>query len=154
MEVLDTKDVIGVQSEPDRIQTHYAGYRLPSLLARVKALVVDMLIVLAIFTLTTLVINVLGEVPDMARGLILVFMFYLYDPLLTSLTGATLGHRFMNLTVRKYAHPERRISFGQAFVRFLTKGLLGWLSFLTVTGNSCKRAIHDLVSGTIVLVDK
>lgn len=154
MEILDTKDVVGVQSETDKFQTHYAGYRLPSLLARVKALVVDSLILLAIFTITTLVIKALGEVPNMARGLILVFMFYLYDPLLTSFTGATLGHRFMKLTVRKYAHPERRISLGQAFARFLTKGLLGWLSFLTVTGNSRKRAIHDLASGSIVLVDK
>jgi uncharacterized RDD family membrane protein YckC len=81
-------------------------------------------------------------------------MFYLYDPLLTAMSGGTLGHRLMKLTVRKFKKPASRISFGQAYVRFLTKGLFGWLSFITVTANKSKRAIHDLASGSSVLVDK
>jgi len=156
MEVLDTKDVIGVSPAANAGQrlTHYAGYRLPTLLARIKALVIDSVVILAIFTATTLLIDAFGGVPGSVRGFILVFMVYLYDPLLTSFFGGTLGHRAIDLTVRSYKVPAKNISLGRAFVRFLTKGLLGWLSFLTVTANPRKRAIHDLVSGSIVLMRK
>jgi hypothetical protein len=41
-----------------------------------------------------------------------------------------------------------------ALIRFLVKGLLGWLSFLTVTGSTRKRAIHDLLGGSIVMAAK
>lgn len=132
----------------------YAGCRLPNLLTRVKAVFVDLLIMLLIFTGTTLFIDAFGEIPDFVRGSILIFMVYLYDPLLTAFTGSTLGHKAMNLKVRRFEDPERRISLGHAFLRFFTKGLLGWLSFLTVTSNRRKRAIHDMASGSIVLVEK
>lgn len=81
-------------------------------------------------------------------------MFYLYDPIFTAFTGSTLGHKIMKLKVRRYREPERKISLGQALLRFIIKGLLGWISFFTVTGNERKRAIHDLASGSILLPDK
>lgn len=140
--------------EEDKSDTLYNGVIFPSLLSRVKALFVDIVIMLAIFTVTTLIIDTVGAVPSFVRGSIAIFMFYLYDPILTSFTGSTLGHKAMNLKVRKYNDPEKRISLGQAFVRFLTKGFLGWLSFLTVTGNKRKRAIHDMTSGSIILYTK
>lgn len=131
--------------------TFYEGATFPSLLVRMKALFIDVIVMLIIFTATTLFIDTFGDIPDFVKGSIAIFMFYLYDPMLTSLTGSTLGHKAMKLKVRKYKDPEKRISFGQALIRFLTKGSLGWLSFLTVTGNERKRAIHDIVSGSIIL---
>jgi uncharacterized RDD family membrane protein YckC len=60
----------------------------------------------------------------------------------------------MNLTVRKFDDQSSNISIGKAFLRFIIKILLGWISFITVTSNKNKRAIHDLVSGSIVIYRK
>ena len=125
----------------------------PSLIVRIKALVIDFLIILIVFTATTLFIDAFGDIPSFVKGFILIFMIWLYDPVLTSFTGSTLGHKMMKLKVRKFMQPESKISIGQAILRFLTKWSLGWISFLTVTSNDHKRAIHDLVSGSIVLKD-
>lgn len=133
---------------------NYDGTTFPSLVTRIKALFIDVIVMLMVFTATTLFIDNFGDIPGFVKGFILIFMFYLYDPILTSVTGSTLGHRMMNLKVRRYAEPEKKISIGQAFLRFFIKGLLGWISFLTVTGNKHKRAIHDLASGSILLTNK
>ena len=133
------------------LETKYDGTTFPSLVTRIKALVIDVIVMLIIFTCTTLFIDAFGDIPEFVKGLIAVFMFYLYDPILTSFTGSTLGHKVMKLKVRKYADPEKRISLGQAFLRFIIKGFLGWISFLTVTGSKHKRAIHDMASGSIIM---
>jgi uncharacterized RDD family membrane protein YckC len=153
MDILDSTDSMNdsiIESHND-LETAYDSTMFPSLVSRIKALFVDVVIILIIFTATTLFIDSFGEIPSFVRGFILIFMLYLYDPLLTSLTGSTLGHKLMNLKVRRYDEPDRKISLGQAFGRFFIKGLLGWISFLTVTGNPRKRAIHDIASGSIML---
>jgi len=136
------------------LEAKYDETAFPSLVVRIKALFVDLVIILVIFTATTLFIDSFGDIPNAAKGFILIFMLCLYDPLLTSLTGNTLGQKIMNLKIGKYREPEKNISLGQAFLRYLSKALLGWVSFLTVTSNKRKRAIHDLASGSIVLWTK
>ncbi|GCC51819.1 RDD family protein [Chryseotalea sanaruensis] len=125
--------------------------QFPSLLSRVKALILDSLVILFVFSIVSVLINLLGDIPSFLKGFILIFMFYLYDPLLTSFFGATLGHRIMSLTVRKYNNHDLKISLGKALLRFFLKLFLGWISFLTVTSSKQKRAIHDIVSGSIVI---
>lgn len=137
----------------EALETKYDDVTFPSLLVRIKALFIDLVIVLVIFTTTAILIDTFGEVHSFVKGFILIFMLYLYDPVLTSLSGSTLGHKAMNLKVRRYGQPERKISLGQAFLRFFVKASLGWISFLTVTGNNRKRAIHDLASGSIMLTN-
>src|SRR5687768_14933119 len=136
------------------VNNDYQGIVLPNLVVRIKALFIDIGIMLIVFTSTTLFIDSFGDIPSFIKGFILIFMIYLYDPLLTSLAGATLGHKLMKLKVRKYNQPERKISIWQAFFRFFMKVVLGWISFLTVTGTKHKRAIHDLLSGSIILYNK
>lgn len=151
MNTLDSDLVAGQQ---DPLDTKYADAHFPTLVTRIKALVIDGLIMLLVFSGTSVLINLLGHIPSFIKGFVLIFMFYLYDPVLTAFTGSTLGHKVMNLEVRQHNEPEKKISLGQAFVRFALKGLLGWISFLTVTGNKRKRAIHDFASGSIILVRK
>jgi uncharacterized RDD family membrane protein YckC len=136
------------------LEDKYDDTTFPTLVARIKALFIDILIMLAIFTAASLLIDSIGDVPGFARGFVLIFMLYLYDPLMTSLTGGTLGHKLMKLKVKRYNDPERNISMPRAFLRFIIKTALGWISFLTVTANKRKRAIHDSVSGSIMLIDK
>lgn len=153
LNIQDSTDNLPLNKE-EELQISYKINTLPSLVDRIKALFIDAIIMLIIFTATTLFIDSFGDMPGALKGFILIFMLYLYDPVLTALTGSTLGHKMMKLKVRKYNEPDRNISLPQAFLRFLIKGSLGWVSFLTVTGNKNKRAIHDLASGSIILIDK
>jgi uncharacterized RDD family membrane protein YckC len=152
METLGSEALVpGMNAEMLSLEARYDEIIFPSLVTRIKAVFIDVLIMLLIFTGSALLIDVIGDVPDFVKGFILIFMVYMYDPVLTSFTGSTLGHKIMKLKVRKYHDPDAKISLGYAFLRFLTKGTLGWISFLTVTANKRKRAIHDMVSGSILL---
>lgn len=147
----DTRDNEIILDSIEDGTSSYDTTTLPSLVARIKAVFIDLLIMLAIFTITTLFIDVFGDIHSAIKGFILIFMIYLYDPVFTAFTGGTLGHKVMKLKVRKYNETDKYISFPRAFLRFLIKATLGWLSFLTVTGNKDKRAIHDMASGSIML---
>ncbi|HYG03609.1 MAG TPA: RDD family protein [Chryseosolibacter sp.] len=155
METLDTTGSVapGQSGRNDKspIELNYDETIFPNLVTRIKALFIDVVVMLAIFTATTIFIDTFGDIPNFVKGSIAIFMFYLYDPILTTYTGSTLGQKIMKLKVRRYQYPEKHISLTQALLRFITKGLLGWVSFLTVTGNKRKRAIHDIVSGSIVM---
>ena len=125
--------------------------QLPSLVVRIKAFFIDLLILLLVFATVSILIDMIGNVPSIVKGFIAVFMLYLYDPILTAFTGGTIGHKLMKLKIKQLQDPEKNISLLAALLRFLIKGMLGWISFFTVTGNANKRAIHDLASGSITL---
>ena len=109
-------------SVDSQLERQYENIIFPSLVARIKALFVDFIFLLLIFAGTSVLINAIGGVPDFVKGSIAVFMLCLYDPILTSFTGSTLGHKALGLGVRKYKHPDSYINFGQALIRFSTKG--------------------------------
>ncbi|MBS1512743.1 MAG: RDD family protein [Bacteroidetes bacterium] len=73
-----------------------------------------------------------------------------YEPV-CMISGATLGNYLIGIRVRKYSDTNKRISIFQAYVRFIVKVLLGWISFLTIGMNKERRAIHDLVAGTVMI---
>lgn len=123
----------------------------PGIVTRIQALFVDLIIMLLIFTLVAYVIDFAGGAPGWLRGTILFAMVILYDPLTLSLYGGTLGHYLMGIRVKRSSDVSKNILLPFAFFRFFFKTMLGWLSFLTVTANSRKRAIHDMISGSVVV---
>jgi uncharacterized RDD family membrane protein YckC len=131
--------------------TQYDLTQLPSLVARIKAFFTDLLILLFAYATLSVSIDAMGGVPSLVKGVMAVFMFYLYDPILTAFTGGTIGHKLMQLKIKQFKDPQKNISLLAALLRFFIKGMLGWISFFTVTGNANKRAIHDLISGAIIL---
>ena len=80
------------------------------------------------------------------------FIFILYDPLMVSLFGSTIGHRMSNLKVQRLDSGEK-INLGLAIIRFLIKATLGWISFFTVSTNKNRQAIHDSIINSIVVYD-
>ncbi len=128
----------------------YDASMLPSLLRRVVALIIDLLVVMTVFFLVSMIFNQLGDVVTWLRASIFVFMWYLYDPLLTAYY-TTLGQYVAGIKVRKFSDGSKRISLSMAIVRFIIKSPLGWISFLTIPFTNGRRALHDLVSGSIVL---
>lgn len=123
----------------------------PSLLKRVQALVIDFIILLVVFSVTSLLIGFFGDPPVAVRVIVFVFMFYLYEPLLISLTGGTIGHRLIKLRVCDYDNQQKNINIFKASFRFIIKGALGWISFIIVSFNTEKRSIHDFAGNSIVL---
>lgn len=122
-----------------------------SLQERVKAAIIDGLLIIAAMYAVSETLNSFEQVPTYVRVVFAVVLFLLYDPFFTSYYGGTIGHSYCNITVRRESDPTKKIAFPFAIVRFLAKAFLGWLSLLTVTGNEKKMAIHDYFAQSVVL---
>jgi uncharacterized RDD family membrane protein YckC len=72
-----------------------------------------------------------------------------YEPVLVSWRGATIGHTLNNLVVldRRTGRPP---PFLRALVRTFIKNLLGLVSFVAMSLTRRHQALHDLATGTVV----
>ncbi|MEM6892421.1 MAG: RDD family protein [Bacteroidota bacterium] len=118
---------------------------------RIKAVVVDSVLVIIAMYAVSEILNGFDNVPNYVRIVIAVFLLFLYDPIFTSLYGGTIGHSYSKIKVKRDSDSTRNISFPMAIVRFLIKATLGWLSLLTVTSAEKRKAIHDLEAKSVVL---
>ena len=125
----------------------------PSLLKRVKALCIDTIIMVLMIYGISDIFSHFDHIPSYVKVLAFLFVFFLYDPWLTSARGGTIGHKFMKLKVTK-TDTEELLNFKTAFVRSSIKALLGWLSLFTVGKTKQKQAIHDLVVNSVITVDE
>lgn len=121
------------------------------LIDRVKAAFVDALILIAMMFAASEILALFDEVPNFVRIVLFIFIFILYDPLLTSFYGGTIGHSMNGLGVRKDNDSDQNIRLHLAVLRFLLKSFLGWISLLTVTGNDKKQALHDFAANSVVV---
>lgn len=124
-----------------------------NLLDRVKAAVVDSIIIIAMMFAATEILALFDNVPNFVRIVIFIFIFILYEPLFISLYGATIGHSKIGVSVRKDSDITKKVSFPVAVIRFLVKAFLGTFSLFTVTGNDKRKAIHDYVANSVVIKD-
>ncbi len=122
----------------------------PSLKTRIQSTFIDYMFVLTLTGFTSIIINNIDGTPDWLRGVLFVSFFILYEPVCMTL-GSTFGNNFMSIKVRKVNNYEQKINFIQAFFRFLLKATLGWISFFTIHGSNQRRAIHDIITATVVL---
>lgn len=122
----------------------------PQLSERIQSAFIDaVLIIILIFAFTNILDN-FNNVPDWMRILLFVVVFIGYEPLSMSL-GCTLGNYIKGIRVRKNSDTTKHINIFQAIIRYPVKLLLGWISFLTIHSTPKRRAIHDLVSGTVMI---
>ena len=123
-------------------------YEYPRLVRRYKALLIDGLLLL-----TTLIIIMLLVQDSEIRTTIMVssglILLLTYEPILTAYSK-TIGQRMMRIRVGRHGRPLEKISLINAYIRWFTKGLLGWLSFITIHFNPENRAIHDLASDSVM----
>lgn len=123
----------------------------PLLLDRVKAAFIDGLVIIAMMYAVTEIFAFFDDVPNYAKIIAAVFIGLLYDPLLTSFYGGTIGHSFCKIGVRKDNESDNYINFPIAILRFIVKWFLGWISLLTVAGTEKRKAIHDYVGNSVVI---
>ncbi len=138
--------------EAATIEITNAEMQYPSLLRRVQALFIDFLLILLTFATSSVVIGMIGDTATGVKVSVFVFCVIIYEPMLVSLMGGTLGQKALGMQVKRYEAPDRNISIFSAIIRVIMKGLLGWISFLTISFNSEKRAIHDMISGSVVMM--
>jgi uncharacterized RDD family membrane protein YckC len=111
-----------------------------------------MIVVLLAMASALLIAVTLGS-QDLARvlGFSVAASWLLYEPVLVSVMGGTVGHYVSNLRVVDN-RTSGNINFFKAVVRTVLKAVLGWLSFVTMGTTRRHQAIHDLLTRSTVQI--
>lgn len=140
-------DLTSVKGELFVIEGQKSSY--PRLVVRYKAILIDALLLMIIMiTIMNIVDGSKYQTAIMISVGISLIMTY--EPLLTSYSR-TVGQRVMKIKVRNYLNPNEKISVLNAYIRWVTKALLGWLSFITIGFDLKRRAIHDIASDSVMI---
>lgn len=124
----------------------------PRLVRRYKALLIDGLLIFFILIIIMLIVQDSDlRTPIMISSALIILLTY--EPLMTSYSK-TIGQRLMRIKVGRYRDPDKKISLLNAYIRWFIKGLLGWVSFLTIHFNPERRAIHDLASDSVMTIEE
>jgi len=126
----------------------------PGVFDRVKAIVIDGIVMIVFLFAFSYVFSLFENVSDLVRIVAFVFIFFLYDPLFTSIFGGTIGHMMIGIRVKREKNEQKNILFPLAILRFIVKAFLGIISLLTVLNNEKRKAIHDYLIGSIVVYAK
>ncbi|WP_299617934.1 RDD family protein [uncultured Tenacibaculum sp.] len=127
-----------------------ANKNYPDIPTRIKAVTIDT-IVLVVFLLGASDVFSNQENPEILYKIItFISIFLLYDPVMVSLFGATIGHRFCKIEVQDESS-GKKINFIKALIRFVTKAFLGWFSLLSIANSPKKQAIHDSIVNSVVV---
>jgi uncharacterized RDD family membrane protein YckC len=119
---------------------------------RLRAIFLDWVIALvAIFGAVLVAAAVGNNNFSRALGIFIVIALMLYEPVLVSFTGGTLGHTWTNLRVVDDRHGGN-VSFAKACVRIVIKSVLGWYSFIVLAATRRNQAIHDLLTRSTVQI--
>ena len=148
-EYIKAEEIAEKEEKPDYSKV----YVLPTIKTRYISILIDGICLLLFALGISALFEKIGDVSGFVRGITFVIVIILYEPILVTL-GCTIGQLFMNIRVRDFRNPEKKLSFYLVIFRFIIKIILGWLSFLTVTFNINRRAIHDLASGSIMIANK
>jgi len=122
----------------------------PALSERIQSTFIDTLFIVFLMFAASGVLDRYDNTPDWIRITLFISLWVLYEPLCTVM-GGTIGNRVKGIRVRQHSNEQRKINLAQAFVRYVLKLLLGWISFLTMHNNTQRRAIHDIASGSVMV---
>lgn len=132
------------------VATTVDHFRYPELGQRYRSMLIDLLVVVVLMFAAGQVFEFWPGAPAEARIIAFALVWAGYEPIAVAM-GCTLGNYVMGIRVRAASDGIARVNILRSYVRYATKGLLGWLSFLTVSANPRRRAIHDVFSGTIMV---
>jgi len=122
---------------------------VPSIPRRYTTTAIDGLLIVAAFVVPTMV---LGDIAAsrVARIGFALAMLFVYEPLCTG-RFLTLGQWMTGVRVRDFKS-GLKIGVVRAWIRIVVKALLGVISFVILPFMLGRRAIHDLASGSIVIL--
>jgi len=140
----------------DQIEQEEINFDRPSLLTRIKSMVADGIVIIVLMFIASIVLNALNIESGLVRGITL-SLILLYEPIMVAV-DRTIGQRIMGLRVSKYStfvddDTHQNINIFYSLFRFVVKGLLGWLSLLTIHGNTYGQAIHDKMADSVMIFE-
>jgi uncharacterized RDD family membrane protein YckC len=100
--------------------------------------------------IATLILDSTHQTPDWVKALIFFGLFGIYEPFCMAF-GCTLGNYVIGIRVRNNNDETKRINIIKSYIRYLVKLFLGWISFITISFNPRKRAIHDFAANSIMI---
>jgi uncharacterized RDD family membrane protein YckC len=119
---------------------------------RLRGIVLDWIIAMVIlFGAVLVAVSIQNDNLSRALGILVVVTLLLYEPVLVSVTGGTLGHYFTNLRVVD-DRDGGNVSFLKACARVVIKGLFGWYSFVILAATRRNQAIHDMLTRSTVQI--
>ena len=124
--------------------------KYPQLTDRIQSTFIDTILIVILMFVFASILDKFDNVPDWVRIVMFAGLFIVYEPICMTL-GSTLGNYLKGIRVRKDSDSTKRINIFQAIIRYPVKVFLGWISFLTINSNPKRRAIHDLVSGSVMI---
>ena len=121
----------------------------PDLKDRIQSMFIDYMLIVGLMFTFTEILEDFENVPNWLRITLLAGLFVVYEPICVAL-GATVGNLMMGIRVREHSEPTQKITLTQSYIRYLAKIFLGAISFFTIHSNPQRRAIHDLISGSVM----
>lgn len=123
----------------------------PRLLRRVRAILIDSVILVGILVFWWITLPLVAEFHPVLKIVPPLLLVFLFEPVMVATTGGTPGHHMMGIKVQGLKTAEY-IGIVRAAIRMLLRGLFGWLSFVFVLTSKKHQAIHDLIAGTVVVL--
>ncbi|WP_281649171.1 RDD family protein [Parendozoicomonas sp. Alg238-R29] len=121
----------------------------PRLIRRLKALWIDGLIIIPFIVLGFVLVSILKTKNDLINILIVLFPIFMYEPFMVSLRGATFGHSLYGLKI--ITTKGNKLNIVLSTLRFLLKIVAGSFSLIFVLTTKKHQALHDLLSGSLVV---
>ena len=122
------------------------GPRYARFSRRLRAMLIDWIITLIVmFGAVWLAVSVGDDILSRGLGIFAVVLLVLYEPILVSRMGGTLGHYVTNLRVVDDRNGGN-IGFARACARVVIKGALGLYSFVILAATRRNQAVHDLLT--------
>jgi uncharacterized RDD family membrane protein YckC len=121
----------------------------PTITRRYLSTAIDFMFILSTAILISYIFQSTGEFTGNIRVALILFLFFVYEPLFTSLF-CTVGQLITRIRVRRRVSLSH-ISIAAAYLRTLIKVFLGLVSFFTIPFAKERRAIHDFAVNSVVI---
>lgn len=121
------------------------------LMRRVQATTIDALIVSFVFVGAGFILSKIPMAPGQLKLVAAAGLLLFYEPLLIAVWGKTLGQACRGIRVRRLVQ-DQRLSFIKAFVRYLLKVILGWVSYFFILSTANRQSLHDLATDSCVVL--
>ena len=120
-----------------------------TLLDRTKSSTIDTLFLITLAFVIAGILSNFENVPTWIR-VTLFSCLVMYEPICITF-GATIGNHVMNIRIRRSSNDSKKLNILRSVIRFVSKLIFGWISYVTVFKNPRKRAIHDLITGATTI---
>jgi hypothetical protein len=119
---------------------------------RLRGMFVDWVLALVVILGAILIAASVGsEIVSRILAFVVLLLLVLYEPVLVSCTGGTLGHWYTNLRVVD-DRTGGNLPLPTAFIRAGIKAILGAYSFVVMMATRRNQALHDLLTHSTVQI--